>query len=119
MPAPVAPPVDPAQLREMETSLARICGEARSNFQALEDGLREAEAQHDTTLARQQETFARLETAHRERWQTYDRFVDGASLSIFQIDGDGRIVDANAALAQALACDAPAGVVEAATSWPR
>ena len=40
--------------------------------------------------------------------------MDGASLGIFQIDGDGRIVDANAALAQALAYDAPAGVVEAA-----
>ena len=83
-PAPVAPPVNPAQLREMEASLARICGDARSNFQALEDGLREAEAQHDATLARQQDTFARLEAAHRERWQTYDRFVDGASLGISQ-----------------------------------
>jgi PAS domain S-box-containing protein len=113
-PAAAVIPIDPARLREMEASLAQICGEARSNFQALEDGLREAEAQHDATLARQQDTYARLEAAHRERWQTYDRFVDGAALGIFQIDGDGRIVDANDAFAQSLAYDAPAGVVEAA-----
>ncbi|HEV8395372.1 MAG TPA: PAS domain-containing protein [Vicinamibacterales bacterium] len=113
-PVPAAPPVDPAQLRNMEATLARICGQARSSFQALEDGLHEAETQHDATLARQQETYARLEAAHRERWQTYDRFVDGAALGIFQIDGDGRIVDANAALAQALAYDSPSGVVAAA-----
>ena len=113
-PAPAVAPVDPAQLREMEASLGRICGEARSNFQALEDGLRDAEARHEATLARQQDTYARLEAAHRERWQTYDRFVEGAALGIFQIDGDGRIVDANEALAQALAYDSPAGVVEAA-----
>jgi len=115
-PAVAAPPVDAARLREMEASLVRICGEARSNFQALEDGLREAEAQHDATLARQQDTYARLEAAHRERWQTYDRFVDGAALGIIQTDGDGRIVDANEAFAQALAYDSPAGVVEAARS---
>ena len=113
-PVVAAPPVDPAQLRDMEATLARICGQARSSFQALEDGLHEAETLHDATLARQQETYARLEAAHRERWQTYDRFVDGAALGIFQIDGDGRIVEANAALVQALAYDGPGAVVAAA-----
>ena len=112
------PPVDPAQLRDMEATLAQICGQARSTFQALEDGLRDAEAQHDATLARQQETYARLETAHRERWQSYEAFVGGAALGIFQIDADGRIVEANAALAHALGYESPAAVIAAAGAMP-
>jgi PAS domain S-box-containing protein len=113
-PADAVPPVDAARLREMEAALAKICGQARSSFQALEDGLRDAEAQHDATLSRQQELYAQLETAHRERWQSYESFVGGAALAIFQIDRDGRIVDANPALAQALGYDSPAAVVAAA-----
>jgi PAS domain S-box-containing protein len=109
-----APPVDAAQLREMEDALAKICGQARSSFQALEDGLRDAEAQHDATLARQQELYTQLETAHRERWQSYERFVAGAALAIFQIDRDGRIVDANPAFALTLGYGSPAAVLAAA-----
>jgi PAS domain S-box-containing protein len=115
-PAVVATSVDPAQLRQMEATLAQICGEARSSFQALEDGLRQAEAEHDATLARQQDTYARLEAAHRERWQSYDSFVGGAALGIFQIDQDGRVVEANPAFAQALGFESAAAVVAAATS---
>ena len=113
-----AAPVDPAQLREMEATLTQICGQARSTFQALEDGLREAEAQHDAALARQQEIYAQLETAHRERWQSYEAFVGSAALGIFQIDGGGRIVEANAALAHALGYESPAAVIAAADTMP-
>ena len=117
-PAVTATPVDPAQLREMEATLTQICGQARSTFQALEDGLRDAEAQHDATLVRQQEIYAQLETAHRERWQSYETFVGSAALGIFQIDGDGRIVAANAALAHALGYESPAAVIAAADAMP-
>jgi PAS domain-containing protein len=102
----------------MEATLAQICGQARSTFQALEDGIRDAEAQHDAALARQQDVYAQLETAHRERWQSYEAFVGSAALGIFQIDADGRIVEANAALAQALGYDSPAAVVAAADVMP-
>ena len=115
-PAPPVVSVDPGQLRQMEATLAQICGQARSSFEALEDGLREAETRHDATLARQQETYARLETAHRERWQSYESFVGGAALGIFQIDQDGRLVDANGAFAQALGYASPAEVLTAASS---
>ena len=115
-PAIPTPPVDPAQLREMETALAQICGQARSTFQSLEDGLRDAEAQHDATLARQQDAYAQLEAAHRERWQSYESFVGGAALGIFQIDQDGRVVDANPAFAQALGYESPAAVLAAASA---
>jgi PAS domain S-box-containing protein len=117
-PEPVAALVDPAQLRDMEAALAQICGQARSTFQALEDGLRDAEAQHDATLARQQEIYAQLEAAHRERWQSYESFVGGAALGIFQIDAGGRIVEANAALAHALGYESPAAVIAAADAMP-
>jgi PAS domain S-box-containing protein len=116
-PAAAAPPaaaVDPAQLREMEATLGQICGQARATFEALEDGLRDAEAQHDAALARQQEIYERLETAHRERWQSYESFVGGAALGIFQIDQDGRVVDANTAFAHALGYESPAAVLAAA-----
>jgi PAS domain S-box-containing protein len=115
-PAEAAPPVDAGRLREMEATLAHICGQARSTFQELEDGLRDAEAQHDATLARQQDTYARLETAHRERWQSYDSFVGSAALGIFEIDRDGRVVEANAAFAQTLGYESPAGVTAAASA---
>jgi PAS domain S-box-containing protein len=114
--APPAAPVDPTQLREMEATLAQICGQARSTFEALEDGLRDAEAQHDAALARQQEIYARLEAAHRERWQSYESFVGGAALGIFQIDQDGRVVDANAAFAHALGYESPAALLDAAAT---
>jgi PAS domain S-box-containing protein len=117
-PATAATPVDPAQLREMEAALTQICGQARSAFQSLEDGLRDAGAQHDAALARQQEIYAQLETAHRERWQSYEAFVGSAALGIFQIDGEGRIVEANAALAHALGYDTPAAVITAADAMP-
>ena len=100
----------------MEAALTQICGQARSTFQALEDGLRDAEAQHDATLARQQETYAQLEAAHRERWQSYESFVGGAALGIFQIDRDGRLVEANPAFAQALGYESPAAVLAAASA---
>lgn len=112
--APPAASVDPAQLREMEATLAQICGQARSTFAALEDGLRDAGAQHDAALARRQEIYAQLETAHRERWQSYENFVGGAALGIFQIDQDGRVVDANTAFAHALGYESPAALLAAA-----
>ena len=115
-PAIATPPVDAAQLREMETVLAQICGQARSTFQSLEDGLRDAEAQHEATLARQQDAYAQLETAHRERWQSYESFVGGAALGIFQIDQTGRVVGANPAFAQALGYESPAAVLAAASA---
>ena len=115
-PVEAAPPVDAGRLRDMEAALAHICGQARCTFQELENGLRDAEAQHDATLARQQDTYARLETAHRERWQSYEGFVGSAALGIFEIDRDGRVVEANAAFAQTLGYESPAGVTAAASA---
>lgn len=103
-PAAAATPVDPAQLRDMETTLAQICGQARSTFQALEDGIRDAEAQH--------------EAAQRERWQSYETFVGSAALGIFQIDTNGRVVEANPALAHALGYESPTAVITAADAMP-
>ena len=112
-PAAAPPAVDPGQLRDMEAALTRLCGQARVTFQELEDALREAEAQHDAALARQHEIHAQLEAAHRERWQSYEAFVSGAQLGIFQVDAQGAVVEANPAFARALGYDSPSDLLTA------
>jgi PAS domain S-box-containing protein len=112
----VAASIDAAQLRAMESDLTRLCGQARSTFEGLEEALRGAEAHHDAELARHQEAFARLETEQRERWRSYDAFVEAARLGIFQVDDQGAIVEANPAFAATLGYGSAPALIQAAAT---
>ncbi len=115
-PPAVVTSLEASQLRAMEADLTRLCGQARLTFEGLEVALKGAEAQHEAELARQQEAFARLEEEQRERWRSYDSFVEASRLGIFQVDEQGAIVEANPAFAAVLGYASPAALVGAAAT---
>ncbi|HET9359837.1 MAG TPA: PAS domain S-box protein, partial [Vicinamibacterales bacterium] len=98
---------DPALLRELESDLHRLSGQARTTFEELGALLRNAEARHDEAFARQADEYARLKAAQLEHWRSYEEFVQGAAHGIFRASLSSRLLDANSAFASALGYDSP------------
>jgi PAS domain S-box-containing protein len=111
-----APGPDPALLRELESGLHRLSGQARTTFEELGALLRDAEARHDEAFTRQADEYARLKAAQLEHWRSYEQFVQGAAHGVFRASLSSRLLDANSALASALGYDSPDQLAAAAHS---
>jgi PAS domain S-box-containing protein len=107
---------DPALLRQLESHLHSLSGQARTTFEELGALLRDAAARHDEVFARQVDEYARLKAAQLEHWRSYEQFVQGAAHGIFRASLSSRLLDANHALARTLGYDSPDQLLAAADS---